>query len=410
MKKFLLLLIVHSTLCIVNCYSQQYGWVSMPLPDSTVNNISRIYIEGTKTWLLADSSIYYSPNYPEQQLYKIYTTPPEWRAILNSWDFVLEDGKRYGWVVGSESYGVKSIDDSALVWSGGYIGGENNHLVTFVNKNVGYFTSTDRYLSKTTNGGFTWIEIYGPLTVSSVNGLIFLDTLTGYFTGSAPAFKKTTDGGLNWFNNISVTGSMVDIFFLNENLGWAIGVNDILIYSNSTWNRIANSVLGLADISIFFVDELNGWRAGFNGKIMHTTDGGYTWLEQTSGATGTLKDLYFTSPTNGYAVGFGTILHYTLLTDIEQQPTQPTEFKLEQNYPNPFNPSTSIQYAIGSTQLVQLKVYDVLGNEIATLVNEEKAAGIYNVQFTMNNLSTGIYFYKLTAGEYVSTKKMILIK
>ena len=85
---------------------------------------------------------------------------------------------------------------------------------------------------------------------------------------------------------------------------------------------------------------------------------------------------------------------------------------LKQNYPNPFNPSTSIQYAISSTQFVTLKVYDLLGREVATLVNEEKTAGSYNAQFTMNNvqLSSGIYFYKLQAGDFVETKKMLMIK
>jgi hypothetical protein len=93
----------------------------------------------------------------------------------------------------------------------------------------------------------------------------------------------------------------------------------------------------------------------------------------------------------------------------------PKEFALEQNYPNPFNPATSIQYTIGSKQFVQLKVYDVLGNEIATLVNEEKSAGSYQVEFYVAQdsrpaIASGIYFYKLQAGEFVQIKKMILIK
>jgi hypothetical protein len=92
-----------------------------------------------------------------------------------------------------------------------------------------------------------------------------------------------------------------------------------------------------------------------------------------------------------------------------------TEFKLEQNYPNPFNPATSIQYAISSRQFVTLKVYDVLGNEIATLVNEELPAGEYEVNFdshsgNVQNLTSGIYFYQLKAGSFVQTKKMILLK
>ena len=87
-----------------------------------------------------------------------------------------------------------------------------------------------------------------------------------------------------------------------------------------------------------------------------------------------------------------------------------TEYSLSQNYPNPFNPSTNIQYAISSTQFVTLKVYDLLGREVATLVNEEKTTGSYEVEFNGNNLTSGIYFYKLQAGSFVETKKMILIK
>ena len=99
-----------------------------------------------------------------------------------------------------------------------------------------------------------------------------------------------------------------------------------------------------------------------------------------------------------------------MLTDVEDETQLPTEFALMQNYPNPFNPTTTIAYHLPNTSKVQLKVYDVLGNEIATLVNEEKSSGIYNVQLTMNNVSSGIYFYKITAGDFVQTKKMILVK
>ena len=88
----------------------------------------------------------------------------------------------------------------------------------------------------------------------------------------------------------------------------------------------------------------------------------------------------------------------------------PDACKLSQNYPNPFNPSTSMQYTINSRQFVTLKVYDVLGKEIATLVNEEKPAGEYKVEFNAATLPSGIYFYQLKAGQYSETKKMILLK
>jgi sugar lactone lactonase YvrE len=86
------------------------------------------------------------------------------------------------------------------------------------------------------------------------------------------------------------------------------------------------------------------------------------------------------------------------------------DFSLEQNYPNPFNPSTSIKYRVSSISNVSLKVYDVLGNEVSTLVNEEKQAGSYEVKFEAAGLSSGIYFYKLQAGSLVETKKMILLR
>lgn len=88
----------------------------------------------------------------------------------------------------------------------------------------------------------------------------------------------------------------------------------------------------------------------------------------------------------------------------------PKEFNLSQNYPNPFNPSTTISYSLTSNSLVQLKIFNILGQEIETLVNEEKPSGNYQVVFDANNLSSGIYFYKIQAGEFTSTKKMILLK
>ncbi|UCH66513.1 MAG: T9SS type A sorting domain-containing protein, partial [Ignavibacterium sp.] len=101
-----------------------------------------------------------------------------------------------------------------------------------------------------------------------------------------------------------------------------------------------------------------------------------------------------------------------------------SEFRLEQNFPNPFNPSTKIKFTISTSplnpspyqgkgqreRLITLKVYDVLGNKITTLINEENSAGIYEVEFSGEGLSSGIYYYKIQAGNFFDTKKMILIK
>jgi hypothetical protein len=116
--------------------------------------------------------------------------------------------------------------------------------------------------------------------------------------------------------------------------------------------------------------------------------------------------------------GLQTKLTDEIVVSVANEETIPNTFSLEQNYPNPFNPSTKIRFTIPSviasetkqSQFVSLKVYDVLGNEVATLVNEDKQAGSYEVDFNSAGLSSGIYFYKLQAGSFIETKKMILLR
>jgi len=90
--------------------------------------------------------------------------------------------------------------------------------------------------------------------------------------------------------------------------------------------------------------------------------------------------------------------------------TTPKEFRLEQNFPNPFNPTTTVQYQLPTDARVILKIYDILGSEVATLVNEEQEAGYKEVKFNGSIFASGMYIYRLTAGKYVSTKKMMMLK
>ena len=100
----------------------------------------------------------------------------------------------------------------------------------------------------------------------------------------------------------------------------------------------------------------------------------------------------------------------SILNTIKVNALIPQEYFLSQNYPNPFNPSTKINYRIPVQGHVMLKIYDVLGNEVSVLVNEDKPAGNYEVTFDLTDLPSGIYFYELTAGNFIQTKKMILIR
>jgi hypothetical protein len=109
-------------------------------------------------------------------------------------------------------------------------------------------------------------------------------------------------------------------------------------------------------------------------------------------------------------LGFWFVYNQSKITSVDDKVVLPTEFKLEQNYPNPFNPSTVIKFGVPERTNVLIKIYDILGSEIITLVNEEMEAGWYKKEFNASAYSTGVYIYRMQAGNFVSTKKMLMIK
>ena len=121
--------------------------------------------------------------------------------------------------------------------------------------------------------------------------------------------------------------------------------------------------------------------------------------------------IYVIGGTPDWQTGDGWVWAYVPpVVNVKHDFTSPTEFALEQNYPNPFNPNTKIKYSIPQSSNTTIKVFDVLGNEIKTLIDEYKPAGKYEIEFNAANLPSGVYFYQLQAGEFISTKKMILLK
>lgn len=143
-----------------------------------------------------------------------------------------------------------------------------------------------------------------------------------------------------------------------------------------------------------------------------------------SGGSYTFKFTYTAPSTTGpqtiYATGcsskpqwnFATnyTVNVTSATDVKSDNINPNEFKLYGNFPNPFNPSTKIQFSLPTNNYVTLKVYDISGREVASLVNSQMNAGQHLVNFDASNLSSGIYYYKLSAGSFTQTNKMILMK
>ena len=129
-----------------------------------------------------------------------------------------------------------------------------------------------------------------------------------------------------------------------------------------------------------------------------------------SGAKVDVSAVDTTAPNNGIIFTEGVSWRSTGIVGIENEDQIPTEYSLSQNYPNPFNPSTTINFTLPSSEFVTLKIYDLLGREVAALVNEEKSAGSYDINFNAFQLSSGIYFYNLQAGSYTEMKKLTLIK
>ena len=207
------------------------------------------------------------------------------------------------------------------------------------------------------------------------------------------------------------------VSFGNSRYGWIVisGSGNVLRTSDygNSWTQQTIGTTALTDVC--FTDSANGTVVGDAGTIQRTTDGGDTWATQISGITTRLNAVSFSDQDNGTAVGDeGVILRTTNggVTFIEEKEinTIPTNYTLNHNYPNPFNPSTTIQYSIKERTSVELILYDILGRQVEVLVNEEQDAGYYKINFDAGRLASGIYFYRLQAGNFVETKKMILMK
>ena len=324
-----------------------------------------------------------------------------------------------------------------------------NNWITQLKDNIGY-TNTDVFLIdantgwvvggnkilKTSDGGENWTTT----TINStygLNGVYFTDANTGTVVGFEGTILRTTNGGGCWVEQTSgTTYHLNSVFFTSANVGWIVGwdwtpseatEDGVLLHTTDGGNNWTTKFRkeGMRFTSLFFTSSTTGWIVGGDwgtqpGGILYTTDGGNNWTEQTSGTTKYLNSVYFTSPTTGWIVGiYGIILKTTNggVTFVQEEHIDviPTAYTLSQNYPNPFNPSTKIKYSIPSnvireTANVLLKVYDILGNEIETLVNEEKPTGTYEVTWNATGLPSGVYFYRLKAGEFISTKKMVLIR
>jgi hypothetical protein len=182
---------------------------------------------------------------------------------------------------------------------------------------------------------------------------------------------------LNGGNNSSKTGAFVFAMRDGEVAGYAI--------TNGTGDYIID---GLAPGSYSVAVD----KAGYNESVTQNVNALYDMMG---------------SPVNGSA---NFTINSVVMSVSSNSTVQPKSYSLEQNYPNPFNPSTTIKYSLPNNSAVSLKVYNLIGQEVATLINTYQTSGEYVVTFNASNLSSGVYFYRLDAGSYNVVKKMMLLK
>jgi len=275
---------------------------------------------------------------------------------------------------------------------------------------------------KTTNSGMNWYKVNTAINLFQLRDIEFINNNTGFVVNNSACYL-TTNGGTNW-SLIPNTTAGYSIHFFNSNTGYYLGLagNSVLNKTTDGGNNWAFSVIGPSGmISMFFVNQNKGWVCGNygSGKIKLTTNSGLNWSQQSVDIGTNLYSIYFINESEGWACGdYGTIVHTTTggigINKISNE--IPNDFNLYQNYPNPFNPLTKVKFEIPAVEMnrrvvsTRLTIYDILGREISTLVNENLYPGVYEVEFDGTRYSSGVYFYRLSAMEFVMSRKMILLK
>jgi hypothetical protein len=284
---------------------------------------------------------------------------------------------------------AKSTDDG-LTWTtpGMYSGGgilfdfKNQYVIT-----IGEIATIGGYgngINLSSDYGNTWTNL-GYVATSNFYALGFFSNHNIIVGGSYSYGPNSFRGALYISTDMCSTWSLIDTL-INSQVG--------LSYSNGSTEGM---IIGTEELGVFlFSDEgdslgsRNEGLTNLNVQALSLDNNGYVYAGTDNGV--------WRRPLSE-------------VTSVEENQIEiPSSYILSQNFPNPFNPSTKIKYSVPQSSQVQIKIYDVLGNEIETLVKEEKPAGTYELTWNAVNLPSGIYFYQLRAGRFIETKKMILLK
>ncbi|RLI60873.1 MAG: hypothetical protein DRO67_08590 [Candidatus Asgardarchaeum californiense] len=453
MKKLFLVSVILILGLSWNLLNAQTGWIAQTNPlglgeDAMIGKVQ--FVNQTEGWIAANGGRFLHTLDGGSNWVVVDPFPDDtvWNFSDPATDMCWIN-QSYGWrlnILGSsfsDSRGalLYKTTDGGTNWTKKYVSTKDSVVaaqVEFVDQNYGWIvlydlTLGERSILRSTDGGNNWNNA----NIDSPDGawLDFVDQNNGWLITTSPhppyEIQRTTDGGINWttqytFNGTSLDSSGFDyIFFPDVNNGWVVGDNGKVMKTTNggaNWDIVTNSGVNTNEEgkTVFFLDANIGWIPSKTDLgepyVQHTTDGGASWITQQTpladpnGYNAIFSINFVDAQTGWLTADYGRIAKYTWITDVDNDITNVNEFLLKQNYPNPFNPTTTIKYDIREISFVSLKAYDVLGSEITTLVNEEKPVGTYEVVFNASQYPSGIYFYRLQTGNFVETKKMILLK
>jgi photosystem II stability/assembly factor-like uncharacterized protein len=424
--------------------------------DSTNTFAYQIDFKGTNSWSANVNTISYSND-------KWQTEIPQIKGIFSGflWDGFARD-TNVVFACGSYKTIIGTIDGGKK-WSKYYSSDINHYLngITIKNDEI-WAVGQQGMIVYSKDNGNSWTEVN--IDGNWLSDITFISNGVGYIAGSYSgigAIFTSLNGGDNWtlMESFPNTWSMDKIKFSRDELGWAIGYPETILRSTTngrTWDVVVDTVFGVSNIAVCgdsvwvtsgnkvlrttdagntwesfkvfdyntvifsncdidFIDSKTGYVSTYDSRVYKSIDGGETWVEETfpNGLNSFAMD--FVNEEVGWVFGYpGIVLKrdpdFVSVDDPEYEKSYPNAFTLYQNYPNPFNPTTKISWQSPRTGYQTLKVYDVLGNEVVTLVDEFRSAGTYEIDFDASKLSSGVYFYQLKAGDFISTKKMILLK
>lgn len=357
---------------------------------------------------------------------------------------------------GTESYRgyfLKTTDAGGNWSSYGSLPDSVSYLIgaSFVDASRGYVTADTSpsagkaAVLKTVDGGLTWRKLATPDSIVSLRRVEFVDSMKGVAVGYTNRggyvhgiVIRTTDGGTNWsVAEFPLIDNFTGVSFSSPSVGYIAGVSRIdsglagIVYRTTdagvTWAR----VLRLDTIMFDGIDFLKGTGTGIvfgvgtsqsiQHHILRTADGGLTWTPES--ILGEPPDMHFAdgilvSPRIGYISGGDAVSTPLILCGTlggasgvgRALPGAPAGYALSDIYPNPFNPSLNISYSIPVRTHVRLEIYNVLGELVETLVNAEEQAGTYRLSWDAGVRPSGLYLLRITAGGFIETRKLALIR